>query len=129
VRGSAPYEPRDGALVTARGAENPLREPRSGAGAERTDGGYVIAPVPPRDTDGAEGAVGAAGTDGIVRVVLPPGSDRVEVPPFDAPPFASDERTVGFDGTRPYVGAPPVVVCGIVGARPPLDGAPSPVVP
>lgn len=61
----------------------------------------------------------------MVRVMLPPGTARALVPPPDVPPLASDERTVGFDGTRPYVGAPPgAVTLGIVAARPP-DGLPS----
>jgi hypothetical protein len=41
------------------------------------------------------------GADGIVRVTVPPGSARAFVPPPELLPLASDERTVGFDGTRP----------------------------
>jgi hypothetical protein len=51
--------------------------------------------------------------------MLPPGSAR-DAPPPALPPVWSGERTVGFEGTDPYLGAVPgEPVRGMVDARPP----------
>jgi len=59
---------------------------------------------------------------GNARADVPPlpGNARADVPPAEGPPLASDERTVGRDGTVAPAGAVPGDVAGsLVTARPP----------